>query len=257
MEFLRIYIGVIAFLAGACIGSFLNCAADRYAIGESVFKGRSHCPVCGRELGVLDLIPVLSYLFLRGKCRRCGAKIPIRCLFTELLGGLLWLFTYCAFGLSVQTAQYLLLFSALFAVALIDGDTMEIPDGITLFCLFCYLVFLPFLGNFPYSLSEGLLGAAVIGGGMLILSLGMDFLLKKETLGGGDVKLFFVLGLFTGLWKGLLMLILACIVGLLAAVVQRNTKKEFPFGPAIVVAAIVTLAVGQPIIDAYLSLLTL
>lgn len=256
MDFLRIYIGAVAFLAGACIGSFLNCAADRYAEGQSVLKGRSRCPVCGRTLGIPDLIPVLSYLFLRGRCRGCGARIPVRCLFTELLGGLLWLTTFCAFGFRLQTLQYLLLFSALFVIALIDGDTMEIPDGLTLFCLVCYVAFVPFEGDLAGRLYQGLLGAAAIGGGMLVVSLLMDFLLKRETLGGGDVKLFFVLGFYTGLWKGLLMLILACIVGLAFALAFRKApKKEFPFGPAIVIAAVAVLLAGQPVIDAYLSLL--
>ena len=137
---LWIYVLVLAFLCGACAGSFVNCAADRYAAKQSIFRGRSHCPVCGHTLGILDLFPIVSYIFLRGKCRHCGAKIPVRCLITELCGGLLFLTAAMRFGVSFQTLEYCLLFAALFAVALIDFDTMEIPDGIHLFGIFVFIL---------------------------------------------------------------------------------------------------------------------
>lgn len=252
----HIYLAVLLFLLGACMGSFLTCAAGRYAKKESVLKGRSHCDACGCKLGPLELIPIVSYLCLRGRCRKCGAPIPPRCLFAEAVTGLVYLAVYVRYGFGFVTLEYLLLFSALIAVALIDADTMEIPDGLVLFCAVVYAAFLYPHGGYEARARDGLLGAAVYGGGILLLSLLMDRALGRETLGGGDVKLFAVLGLYTGLARGLLMILLSCIGGLVFAyTVRAGRKKEFPFGPAIAAAAIAVLLVGQEIVELYLSLI--
>lgn len=255
----EIYLTILLFCLGACMGSFITCAADRYVAKESVLRGRSKCPVCGHTLSAFELIPILSYLFLGGRCRKCGAPIPARCFFTELLGGLAFAVTFLRYGFGFITLEYFFLFCTLLAIALIDYDTMEIPDGLT---FFGFVVFLAFL--YPHSgdvsamaarAKDGLFGALVYGGGILVLSLLMDLALGRETLGGGDVKLFGMLGLFTGLKCGLLMLLLSCITGLLFAFSVRNgKKKEFPFGPAIAISAFFTLLVGQEFIQWYLSL---
>ncbi len=251
-----LYLAIVLFCLGACLGSFINCAADRYVAKESVLKGRSHCPVCGKTLGALDLIPIFSYLFLRGKCRNCGAPIPARCLFTELLCALLYLATFLRFGFTFVTLEYLILFSVLLAVSLIDYDTMEIPDGLTVSGAVLFAVMLYPHGGAASRVQDGLLGAAIYGGGTLVLSLLMDMVLKKETLGGGDIKLFAMLGLFTGPVGGLLMLLLACIIGLVCSFsMRKGDKKEFPFGPSIAIATVITLLVGQDLIDLYLSLI--
>lgn len=250
---IRIYLFVLAFLFGACIGSFVNCAADRYAAKQSVLRGRSMCPVCGAKLTFLDLIPIFSYLFLRGKCRHCGAKIPVRCLLTEVTGGLLFLSAAMKFGLSLQTLEACLLLSALFAIALIDFDTMEIPDGLLLFSAAVFEAFV-FAHPDPFGrLLSGVLGAVVFGGGLLLISLVMDYVLKRDSLGGGDVKLFAVLGLFLGLEVGLFCLILSCIVGLLGLIFSGR-KGEFPFGPSITIAAFISLMVGSEAVALYLSI---
>ena len=252
-----IYLTVLLFCLGACMGSFITCAADRYVSKESVLRGRSKCPACGHTLSVFELIPIFSWLFLGGRCRKCGARIPVRCFFTELLSALLYAAVYLKYGFSFTTLEYLILFSILVAIGLIDYDTMEIPDGLTLTGAAVFLLFLYPHGGWGERVTDGFLGAVVYGGGMLVISLVMDFLLKKETLGGGDIKLFAVLGLYTGLACGLLMLLISCITGLIFALSARGgKKKEFPFGPAIAVAAIFTLIAGQDIINRYLSLIS-
>ncbi len=257
MLLLQIYIGILAFLFGACMGSFVTCAADRYLAKQSVLKGRSYCPACGRTLGFLDLIPIFSYLFLRGRCRKCGAPIPIRCLFTELVSAFVYLAVFLRFGFSFVTLEYLMLLPALLAVALIDRDSMEIPDGLVLYGVVLFAAFFYLCGDHASRAQDAILGALVLGGGMLLLSLGMDFLLKKESLGGGDIKLFAMLGLYTGLAQGVLMLLAACVIGLLLSFsVRKGKDKEFPFGPAIVLAALFTLLAGGEILTWYLSLLT-
>ncbi len=251
-----IYIAVLLFCFGACMGSFLACAAGRYVRRESVLRGRSRCDSCGATLRFFDLIPIFSYLFLRGRCRKCGAAIPPGCLLAEIAAGLMYFAVYVRYGFSFVTLEYLLLFSALLAIALVDLESMEIPDGLILFGLAVYLAFLYPHGSAAERAADGLLGAAVYGGGMLLISLLMDALLGRETLGGGDVKLFALLGLYTGLARGLLMLLISCLAGLAyAASLKGGRKKEFPFGPAIVFAAVVTLIGGQEIIDLYLSLI--
>ncbi len=219
---LIVYIYIVIFIFGACIGSFINCAADRYVCRQSVLRGRSHCPACGHALGILDLFPIFSFLFLGGKCRYCGAKIPVRCLLTELLGGIAYLLVVMRFGFEIVSLQYALLLPALLAVSLIDLDTMEIPNGLIAYCTLIFVLFLPFYADYMSRLQSGLVGLIVFGGGTLALSLVMDFLLKKDTLGGGDIKLFGVLGLYFGPVRGLLMLLLACVVGLPYALVARK-----------------------------------
>lgn len=256
MQLLQIYIAILLFLFGACMGSFITCAAGRYIAKESVLKGRSHCPVCGKTLGPLELIPIFSYLFLRGRCRGCGAPIPVRCFFTELITGALYLVVFLRYGITFVTLEYLILFSVLLAIALIDCDTSEIPDGLNLSGVLVFLAFYYPHGDLAARAQDAALGAVIYGGGMLLLSLFMDLLLKRETLGGGDVKLFAMLGLYTGVAKGVVMILLACVAGLLLSLrMKKGRQKEFPFGPAISVAAIVTLLFGQEIVNLYLSLI--
>lgn len=254
-----VYIGIMLFVLGAVMGSFINCAADRYCRKQSVWRGRSHCDSCGATLTVIDLVPILSYLFLRGKCRRCGAKIPPRCLVTELLVAIIYALTYALYGCSFVTLEYIALFSALIALSLVDLDTMEIPDGLLLFCAAVFAAFVYLHGQgvdqMLDRLKDGVIGAVVYGGGMLTISLIMDRVLGRESMGGGDIKLFAVLGLFAGLVRGLLLLLIACIVGIISAYASGNKNNAFPFGPCISGAAIITLLVGQQVVNQYLSLL--
>ncbi len=256
-----IYLAVLLFLFGACMGSFVTCAADRYVAKESVLRGRSKCPVCGHTLSALELVPIFSWLFLRGRCRKCGAPIPVRCFFTELLGGLAFAAIYLRYGFGFITLEYMAIFCALLAIALIDYDTMEIPDGLTVFIFAVFVLFLyphsGSVGAMTERAKSGLFGALAYGGGLLVLSLVMDLLLGKETLGGGDVKLFAALGLCTGLAGGLLLVLVSCVGGLLVALsVRKGKKKEFPFGPAISAAAVFVLLIGEDFVNWYLSLIS-
>ena len=119
----------IAAVLGACLGSFVNCLAWRLANGESVLAGRSHCTSCGHVLGALDLVPVASWLALRGRCRHCGQRVSPRYVIVEALMAALFAAIVVRYGLSVQTAAYLVLACILMAVALVDLDTFIIPNG--------------------------------------------------------------------------------------------------------------------------------
>ena len=126
--YFRAYIYVIAFVFGSVMGSFLNCCAYRICHDMSIVKGRSMCDHCGHVLGVLDLVPIFSYLFSGGKCRYCGAKLSIRYFFSEVIGGLTYLFIVMKFGLSLECVKYLVLCSLLLCASFADLEDMIIPD---------------------------------------------------------------------------------------------------------------------------------
>lgn len=272
---LRIYTGVLFFVFGTVLGSFLNCMAWRIAHHESVLKGRSHCAVCGHVLGAADLVPVFSYLLLKGRCRYCRERISPRYMAAEVVCGAGFVLSFLRFGLSPRTLQAVVLFCILLALSLVDFEIYEIPDRFILAGIVWYLATLWFpdrrlnlmgmtieaagaqgafsLSAWGWNLLAGLTGGFAIGGGMLVISLIFDRLLGKESMGGGDIKLYFMTCLYLGLAQGLFCLILSCIVGLVIAAVMR--KNRVPFGPAISLAAFLTLLYGEGFVNWYLSFL--
>ena len=261
-----VYFSVLAAALGAVFGSFINCAAWRIAHGESFLKGHSHCAECGHELKALDLIPVFSYLFLRGKCRYCGKKISPRYVLTEILLAAAFVLLVLRFGVSWETLRYMGLTVVLLGLSLVDLETYRIPNGFLIAGIVCWAVTLPLVwpkegasglsawigSSLAVTLQSSLLGAFVIAGAVLLLSLVFDKLSGKESLGGGDIKLLFVVGLYLGLAVGFFNLILSCIVGLLFVALMK--QKRIPFGPAISLSAYVSLFVGPAVVSWYMSL---
>ena len=251
--FITVYCCTVAALLGACTGSFLGCLAWRTVHGESVLRGRSHCDVCGHTLGVRDLVPVFSYLFSGGKCRYCGAKLSARHVWGEAVSGAVFATLLFRYDISLQTLEGWLLACVLLACAFADLEGYIIPDrfiaaGVVLFAVTLLIEPEPFR-----RLTDGLLGGVGVGGGLLLLSLYMDKRMKRETLGGGDVKLLFLTGLFFG-WKGnLLCLTLACVVGIVWGLAGKRRGEAIPWGPSIAVGAWITALAGQMFIDWYLG----
>lgn len=278
-----ILLGIAAVL-GACLGSFVNCLAWRQANGESVLAGRSHCTACNHVLGALDLIPVISWLVLRGRCRHCGQRISPRYVIVEVAMAALFVALVVRYGVSVQTAVYLVLVCILMAVALVDLDTFIIPNGFVLAACALWLVsvwFMPAPRADVFSVGslfaswvhpggavalDGVVGAVAVAGGVLLLSLVFDVVTKRTSLGGGDVKLLFAVGLFLGLAGSMLNLLVACVTGLVFAIVQglssssSSTEDEsirtraIPFAPAIAAATAFTLLAGPTILTWYAGL---
>ena len=251
--FITVYCCTVAALLGACTGSFLGCLAWRTVHGESVLRGRSHCDVCGHTLGVRDLVPVFSYLFSGGKCRYCGAKLSARHVWGELISGAVFVTLLLRYDISLQTLEGWLLACVLLACAFADLEGYIIPDrfiaaGAVLFAVTLFIEPEP-----VRRLADGLLGGVGVGGGLLLLSLYMDKRLKRETLGGGDIKLLFLTGLFFG-WKGnLLCLTLACVAGIVWGLAGKRRGEAIPWGPSIAVGAWITALAGQMFIDWYLG----
>lgn len=251
--FLTIYIIVITVILGAVFGSFINCLSWRIAHGESVLKGRSHCATCNHVLGIGDLVPVFSYLFLKGKCRYCGEKISPRYMLTELLSAMIFLSIVLKYDISFMTLKYLILACILLGLSLVDFEIYEIPNSFLIAGILLWLVTLPLSeGDVLHEIMSGALGGFIMGGAMLLLSLLFDKVTGKESLGGGDIKLIFMLGLFQGIFGGLFNLILSCIIGLIMVAIGKT--KRIPFGPAISIAAWMNMLVGDIVITWYLGL---
>lgn len=247
---------VLAVVLGAVMGSFLNCAAGRMARGESFLRGHSHCMSCGHELGARDLVPVFSWVCSRGRCRYCGEKVSGRYPLTELFFGAVTLACLLRFDLTAEGLRNWAFLGCLFCLALVDWESRIIPDGCHVFSLIVWAAALPFLGWTWPQIGLRVLTGLVAGGALLGVSLVMDRVLGRESLGGGDIKLIAVVGLYLGAVKTLFAVILACVLGLLLAALRRGEEeKAIPFGPAIALASGGMLLFGQGLAEWYKALL--
>ncbi len=249
----RGYLLFVSFVLGSIFASFLMCQADRIASKKDWVHGHSKCDSCGHELGAKDLIPIVSYVWNKGKCSYCGNKIPRSCLLGEVLLGCLFMGIVNRFGLSVLSLRYLCLVCILFGLSIVDFKTYEIPDGyivsgIVVWFLTCFLMGEPLLEQ----LKTGLLGGFVVSGLMLGITLLFELVAKKEGMGGGDIKLFFMVGLYLGIGLSFLNLFVSCLIGLVFVVVLKNSK--IPFGPSISIATYLTLLYGSYVLSWYLGL---
>lgn len=253
---LTAYILTVTALLGLVLGSFCNAWAWRIANGESIARGRSHCAACGHTLSARDLIPLVSWLLLRGKCRYCGAPISPRYPAAELISGLYYVSIVLRYDLSWDALRLLLMGSLLLTACLVDWDTMELPDGLLAAAALCALLRLPAEGL--GALKSALPGAFAVSVPLLLFVLLADKVLGRESMGGGDIKLTAVLGLHFGPALSLLLLIAACVLGLLFALPRNRAadgvSRPFPFGPALGGAAWLTALFGAPILTWYLGL---
>lgn len=246
---LAAYILFIAALLGLVLGSFCNAWAWRLVHGESIVRGRSHCALCGHPLAPRDLVPLLSWLLLRGRCRYCGAPISPRYPAAELVSALYYLTIVLRFGLTADALRFLILGSLLLTACLVDLDVMELPDSLLLEAALAALL------RLPEGWKSALLGALAVSVPLLLLVLLADRVMGRETMGGGDIKLVAVLGLHFGPLQTLFLLILACLLGLcLGAAMKKARDAPFPFGPALALAGWLTALFGGPAARWYLSL---
>lgn len=244
--FLIVYITVI----GLIIGSFLNVLIYRIPLKLSSIKGYSFCPKCNHRLNWIDLFPLFSWIFLGAKCRYCKAKISFRYPLVEVLNSLCYLAVYLKFGLSIQTAIYLIVLSSLITLAFIDIDHFIIPDRFHIIILVSAIILAIFTREL--SIIERIIGLFAVSLPIYIIAL------ITGGMGEGDVKLFAALGFLLG-WKLILTTMLfasisAAIIGItLMALKKANKKTEIPFGPYIVLGSIISLFFGNELINLYLS----
>ena len=257
---LTAYILCITFFLGCCLGSFADCLAMRLLSGESALAGRSHCDSCGHVLGAPDLVPLFSWLFLKGRCRYCGAKLSARHVWGELAGGAMFVSALLKYDISLQVLEAWLLACVLLACAFADLEGYIIPDRFVAAGAILRIPFFFLLPDPKGQALDALLGSLAVGGGLLIVVLLYEKLRKTDAMGGGDIKLLCLTGLYLGWMKNLLCLLLACVLGIVFALVtlkRRGTEGDarlIPWGPSISAAAILTLLWGDAITAAYLSL---
>lgn len=253
------YVYLVAFALGAVVGSFLNVCIHRLPRSESVVRPGSHCPACGGPIAPYDNVPILSYLLLRGRCRACHARISPRYLLIELANGIGYSVILWRFGLGWPAAVYAVLFSALLVITVIDLSHQIIPDAITLpgigLGVLCAATVL------PVSLADSVLGGLVGGGLLWVLAWASPYLFGKEGMGGGDIKLLAMIGVFLGWKPALLTVMVGALVGsvvgigLIACRVLRR-DQYLPFGPFLAFGALVSLFFHHEVLAWYFGLVS-
>lgn len=257
------YCLVLAFVLGAVFASFLGCMGWRICNGESIMKGRSHCDSCGHALAARDLIPIISYVKNKGRCAYCKAHISSINLYGEILLAVVFVLTTLRFDLTWNLGLMVFFVCILYLVSVTDIYEQIIPDSALLVAIVIRIVYFVLMEGFQW---KGLLGLLIDGLAvslpLLVLVLIMEKILKKEAMGGGDIKLLFVTGMYLGWAENLLAIFFACIIGIAVGMVQmkkQEGKSEdsvyFPFGPSIAAGAVISMLIGEQIISAYLSLL--
>lgn len=231
---------VMFFLFGTAFGSFYNVLGCRIPNNESIIKPGSHCERCGHMLKWYELIPILSYIFLGGKCRNCKEKLSILYPATELFCGILFAVSYKSFGFSLELIVALTLVSMLILVISSDINYMIIPNRFIIVPSIIILIIRFIDGGFlqfAISLLGGICSFAVMYG---IMKLG-NFLFKKECLGGADVKLMFVVGLILPSFLSIVVVIIASFIALPVSIYLyiRNSENVIPFGPFLVLGLLV------------------
>ena len=239
-----------AFVVGTVIGSFLNVCIDRLPRGQSLLAPPSHCDACGRRLDPLELVPVLSYLAVRGRCRTCHTLIPPRVLWVETGTGLLFLLVYSRFGSTLAALLAATFVSLMVVVAAIDLEHRRILNIVTYpaIVLAVPAVFLPGRAPLAYVLG-GLLG----GGALFLLALA-----SPRAMGLGDVKLAVFLGLFLGYPLILVALFLAFAIGgllslMLLAFHRLRLGQAVAFGPYLALGGVIALLYGFNLLTWWLA----
>jgi len=250
---------VIVFIFGMCVGSFLNVCIYRLPASTSIADPpRSMCPSCNSLIKFYDNIPVLSYLWLKGRCRYCNAPISFRYLVVEVLTGMAALSVLFTFGLTLEGLVYFVFISSLLVITFIDIDHRIIPNIITLPGIPIGLV-----ASFALpevTLLSSVLGLLAGGGSLWVVAWIYRRITGKDGMGGGDIKLLAMIGTLVG-WQGVLFTIfvssaVGTVIGMTVMLVKgKNMKFAVPFGPFLAIGAVTYIFFGQRVIFWYFNLL--
>lgn len=243
---------IFFFLVGASIGSFLNVVIYRlprkkpfFAFGE-----RSYCPYCKKTLKVADLVPIFSFLFLRGKCRHCKKHISWQYIIIESIVGLIFAASFWAFGASLEFVYAIVLFSFAVPIIVIDARHKVIPDALSI----PLIVVTAVIGFLTLSWQSVLIGGA-LGGTFFFLQW---FLSKGRWVGSGDIRIGFVMGLLLGWEMFLASIVVSYLLGTVVSLVLLATRKKklsstVAFGPFLLIGMLIIYFWGQPLIDWYFT----
>lgn len=243
-------------ILGAAFGSFFNVCIYRIPRKESIVFPSSHCPQCNKKIKPANNIPILSYLFLKGKCRDCGFNIPIQYLLVELLTPVLFILLFVSTGFSLNPVffKYIIFISAGMIIFFIDYNQQIIPDVISL-PLVIIGIAVSFLPSIDITWKSALSGA--VFGFVVFLATAYIFKLftGKESLGGGDIKLMTAIGSFIGIVGTIFTILFSSGIALIILIViGHDRRKEFPFGPFLIFGAFLYILTGRFLTEMYLTL---
>lgn len=260
---------ILLFIFGIVIGSFLNVCIVRMPYEKSVVTPRSHCPECKKTIPWYDNIPLLSYILLGGKCRFCKTRFSMRYFFVELLTGIIFVLMFRYYGLTLVLIPYLFMVSCYIVATFVDFGHRIIPDEISVGGMCFGLLFsllIPELHGLVsehewsivthlHSLGLSVIGVLVGGGSIYAMGILGDVLFKKESMGGGDVKLMALVGAFLG-WKlAILTFFIAPFFGAVYGIAEkiRTNDTAIAYGPFLVLGALISQFYGGPIIQWIIS----
>ncbi|MBW4440263.1 MAG: prepilin peptidase [Plectolyngbya sp. WJT66-NPBG17] len=269
MDFLAVPALILVFFIGASIGSFLNVVIYRLPAGLSLIYPPSRCPHCLTRLKKRENIPVLGWLRLKGKCAHCKSAIAPRYPIIEAVTGILFLIVFWIFGISLQTLGHWTFFSWLLALAMIDLDTMTLPNPLTQSGLVLGLIFQAIIGfsiggtvGAIQGFISGVIGT-IVGIWLLdLIGITGSMILGQPAMGAGDSKLMAMIGAWLGWQLMLLAGFLACLTGAIVGIGalksgRLSRRQAMPFGPFLALGAGLSLFYGQAMLSHYLRLFTL
>ena len=251
-----LYMYLLVFILGACLASFIHVYVTRLLKGESIVKPASHCPVCNHKLKWYELVPVLSYIVQRGRCNKCNSKIGIDSFLVELITGILFVIVFCFYGISYSTLLGFVIVLVLISVLLSDFKEMIILDStIIVGVILTYLIVFLDLGwrgiykSFMYGVFAFVL--------MFLVKIIGDKVFKRESLGGGDIKLAFLMGSILSYNLFLMALVSGSCLALPYALYISLTRKtgELAYGPFLVMGLLIVFLFQNGIIE-LLNMLT-
>lgn len=247
---MELYFKILFFVLGCVMGSFFHVVATRLSNEESVVKPGSHCHICNKKLKWYELIPVISYVIQGGKSRCCKQSLPISYLMVEVITGSLYAVTYKVFKLTPELLINLIFISGLIIAIVSDIEYMIILDEIlSITSLLIIILNLIFFGLKDTAIT--LVGAILSFILMYGIKLVGDYIFKKESLGGGDIKLMFLLGLVLGFPMSIVAIFFATFIAFPIAIYVLLARKDnmIPFGPFLSIAAIILLISKLNIMD--------
>lgn len=250
MDPILIFAECIIFLFGIVIGSFLNVCIYRIPKGEDIVKVNSHCMSCGYQLKWYDLVPILSYICLGGKCRKCKTKLSCQYPLIEAANGLLYVLIFAVNGLNIESGLYSLMASALLVLSVIDFRTYEIPFGINVFIFIIAIIHLVLDVTNWNTYVIGFFSVSTFLYLMFVFSHG-------KAIGGGDIKLMAAAGMMLGWKKILLAFVLGCILGSVIHLLRMKISKAehvLAMGPYLALGIMIATLWGDSLIQMYLNL---
>ena len=228
---------IIFFIIGTCMGSFYTVVGERLPKGKNWTTSNSYCDNCKHRLSLLDMIPIISFIFLKGRCRYCHKKIDSLSTFMELFTGILYATAYYSFGLSYELLIALGIITLLIIVIVSDIKYLIIPDELLIVSILYFLI-ISFIGYGLVPTVKSLLSGIFLFSLMFVVMLLGNYFLKKESLGGGDVKMMFIFGFLLGPLVGTFSIFIASFLALPISYILLKKQKEsiIPFGQFLLIS---------------------